>query len=102
LKAGHSWIAESAQVQLSLRVTDGRRSAGIGETLRTGRPVTVHVEVDGAPGTQTRVLNQTGVVHTGAGSVDYTTSPADSDWVRVEVRRGEQMVALTNPVFLRR
>jgi len=34
--------------------------------------------------------------------VQHTTSPAASDWIRVEVRRGEQMVALTNPVFLRR
>jgi hypothetical protein len=64
--------------------------------------VTVHVEVDGVPGTQTRVIDQTGVVHTGEGSVQHTTNPAASDWIRVEVRRGEQMVALTNPVFLRR
>ena len=100
LKAGRNWIAESTEVQLSMTVTDGRHRAELGETLRTSRPVTVQVETKGAPGTEVRVIDQTGIRHRDQESATWTTSPADSDWVRVEVRRGDQMVALTNPVFL--
>jgi hypothetical protein len=33
-------------------------------------------------------------------TLGWTTTPAASPWVRAEVRRGDAMVALTNPVFL--
>jgi len=44
--AGHSWIAGSPSVGLSLEARAGERGAGIGERLDTrGRPALVRVEV---------------------------------------------------------
>ena len=115
LRAGHNWIAESADVRVSLRVADGMASAGIGETLTAspGRPVTVEVDVAGAPGCVIRFCTQLGscyeqtVPSSGRARVSWQSMPRHTDWVRLEVRRPEPtettmdtMVALTNPVFI--
>ncbi|AHH93679.1 CehA/McbA family metallohydrolase [Kutzneria viridogrisea] len=113
LRAGRNWIAESARVELELTASDGRRHAGIGERLRTSRAVEVAVRVGGVPGTSVRLLTPAGVVHTepvpdsGTAVARWTTTAAESAWVRAEVRRpvatattADTMVALTNPVWL--
>ncbi|WP_290061748.1 CehA/McbA family metallohydrolase [Amycolatopsis solani] len=117
LKAGRSWLAESAAVQLDFTVSGGGRTAGIGERLPlgTGEPVTVRAVVGGVPGTTVTFLDQLGPEHTetvgdaGAATVTWTTYPRYSRWVRVEVRRPSggpnttqpnAMVALSNPIFL--
>ncbi|MEQ0559885.1 CehA/McbA family metallohydrolase [Amycolatopsis sp. NEAU-NG30] len=112
LKAGRSWLAESAAVQLDFTVSGGGQQAGIGERLPagTGTPVTVEAVVGGVPGTTVTILDQLGPQHTepvgdsGAATVRWTTYPRYSRWVRVEVRRPSgglnAMVALANPIFL--
>jgi hypothetical protein len=114
VKAGRTWLAESAQVQLQFTAGDGTKQAGIGEQLATGSgtPITVEVTVAGAPGCVVRVYNQDGpqwiqpVGPTGAATIRWTTQTRYSDWVRAEVRRPvptattpDTMVALTNPIF---
>jgi hypothetical protein len=114
-RAGRTWIAESAQVQLEFTATDGDRRAGIGERLSagTGTPITMKVTVSGVPGTSVRLLNQNGpqlvapVGAEGKATVEWITQTRYSQWVRAEVRRPvptattpDTMVALTNPVFL--
>ncbi|HEX4221938.1 MAG TPA: CehA/McbA family metallohydrolase [Pseudonocardiaceae bacterium] len=117
LRAGHNWLAESADVRVSLRCTDGTASAGIGDTLTaasSGTPVTVEVDVAGAPGCLVRFSTQLGrryeqtVPAGGRTRISWQTMPRHTDWVRLEVRRPEPtettvdtMVALTNPVFIR-
>ncbi|WP_410564879.1 CehA/McbA family metallohydrolase [Amycolatopsis sp. cmx-4-61] len=117
LKAGRSWLAESASVQLDFTVSGGGTTAGIGERLAagTGTPVTVKAVVAGVPGTTVTFLDQLGPEHTepigdsGAATVTWTTYPRYSRWVRVEVRRPSggpnttvpnAMVAMSNPIFL--
>lgn len=115
LRLGRLWMAESAAVQLALTAAAAGRSAGIGGRLRVrpDEPVSVRLEVRGAPGHLVRLLTDLGqVLETrlpdGApGTVDWTTTPQRSAYVRAEVRRPEPtpttpdtMVALTNPVFL--
>jgi predicted metal-dependent phosphoesterase TrpH len=117
LKAGRSWLAESAQVSLGFTASAGGRIAGIGDRLRadTATPVTVQVTVGGVPGTTVSILDQLGVEHSetvgasGTATVSWTTSTRYSRWVRAEVRRpsgspnttvANAMVAMTNPIFL--
>jgi hypothetical protein len=115
LRAGHNWIAESADVRVSLRVTDGPASAGIGDTLAasTGTAVTAEVDVAGAPGCVVRFRTQLGcryeqtVPASGRARISWQSMPRHTDWVRIEVRRPEPtettvdtMVALTNPAFI--
>jgi hypothetical protein len=119
LRAGHSWLAESAAVSLSFSVSAGDRTAGIGERLSadTGTPVTVEVQVGGVPGTAVIIYDQLGPEHTetvpasGTATVQWTTYPRYTRWVRAEVRRQSggpnttltnAMVAMTNPIFLGR
>ncbi|WP_325049375.1 CehA/McbA family metallohydrolase [Saccharopolyspora rhizosphaerae] len=102
LQRGRSWLAESAEVQLAFSASAGGRRAGIGETLAvaTGEPVDFEVSVDGVPGTEVRILDQLVVEHTAAGSTRWRTYRRYTRWARVEVRRGDTVVAMTNPVFL--
>lgn len=117
LKAGRSWLAESAAVSLSAAASGGGRTAGIGERLSvdTGTPVTIEVEVGGVPGTTVAIYDQLGPEHTetvpasGAATVRWTTYPRYTRWARVEVRRPSggpnttmpnAMVAMTNPIFI--
>ncbi|MET9445708.1 CehA/McbA family metallohydrolase [Streptomyces cinerochromogenes] len=123
LRAGRSYVAESRHVSLAFSVTadgGGRagEEAGIGERLAVGydTPVTVRLEVSGAPRCSVRLVTDQGVMFTGeplpgsgAGTVEWRTTPARAAYVRAEVRHETApgpvpgaMAAFTNPVFLGR
>jgi hypothetical protein len=116
LKAGRSWLAESASVDLAFEASGAGRTAGIGErlTLADGAVVTATLTVAGAPGASVRFHTDQGRVldrplpAAGAGTVSWSTTPRVSAYVRAEVRRADPaaplgvMVAMTNPVFLGR
>ena len=116
VRAGRSWLAESAAVDLTFTATGGGRTAGIGERLAVadGAAVTVSLTVTGAPSGLVRLITDEGQLFAqflpadGAGTVTWTTTPRQSAYVRAEVRRLEaafpqgRMLALTNPVFLGR
>ncbi|MCS0600331.1 CehA/McbA family metallohydrolase [Streptomyces sp. LP11] len=117
LRAGRSYVAESRAVSLDLSVSaESGEQAGIGERLAVpgGTPVTVRLAVSGAPRCAVRLVTDQGVLYTGdplpvsgAGVLEWRTSPARSAYVRAEVRHATAlgpvpgaMAALTNPVFL--
>lgn len=129
IRAGRSWIAESAQVRLDLTVTGAGRTAGIGERLRlaSDQPVVVRAEVGGVPNAVVRFVTDEGQVQqvsldaSGSGTVTWTTTPSLAAYVRAEVRHPKAdgtpgngnrygttelplgpMAAMTNPVFLGR
>ncbi|MER5888487.1 CehA/McbA family metallohydrolase [Streptomyces sp. NPDC001941] len=118
LRAGRSYVAESAAVTLALTAADGRGGrAGIGERLgaREGDPVTVALEVSGAPGCTAHLVTDQGTLHSeplpasGAGTVSWRTTPRNATYVRAEVRHPAvapplpgAMAGFTNPVFLGR
>ncbi|MGA5100841.1 CehA/McbA family metallohydrolase [Streptomyces lavendulocolor] len=116
LRAGRSYVAESAAVSLALSATGGRGvRAGIGDRLAVpaGTPVTVRLDVTGAPGCTVRFVTDQGTLHTvalpasGTGTATWTTTPAYAAHVRTEVRHPAAvpglpgaLAAFTNPVFL--
>ncbi|MGW1542519.1 CehA/McbA family metallohydrolase [Streptomyces sp. NPDC002309] len=117
IRSGRSYVAESRHVSLSFTVSGGRaRHAGIGERLEVDRdtPVTVRLEVSGAPRCVVRLVTDQGALHTsaplpasGAGVVEWRTTPAHAAYVRAELRHEAvlpplpgAMAAFTNPVFL--
>ncbi|MFI5756145.1 CehA/McbA family metallohydrolase [Streptomyces sp. NPDC051569] len=116
IRAGHSYVAESAKVSLAFGATGGRgEHAGIGDRLRAGAdtPVTVRLEVTGAPGRTAHFVTDQGTPHTvtlpasGAGTVEWRTTPSYATYVRAEVRHAPTvpglpgaLAAFTNPVFL--
>ncbi|PKW09316.1 hypothetical protein SAMN05428944_3529 [Streptomyces sp. 1222.5] len=117
LRAGRSYVAESRAVSLAFTVTaEGGARAGIGERLTApaGAPVTVRLEVHGAPRCSVRLVTDQGVVLTGdplpvsgAGVVEWRTTTAHAAYVRAELRHEAAagplpgaMAAFTNPVFL--
>lgn len=119
IRAGRSYVAESAKVELSFRASGGRgEHAGIGERLRVDRdtPVTVRLEVTGAPRCTVRFVTDQGVLHTsaplpvsGSGVVEWRTTPSYAAYVRAELRHEAAagpvpgaLAAFTNPVFLGR
>jgi len=107
IRAGHTWIAGSPAVELSLHVTAADRAAGIGERLEThGRPAVVRAVVGGVPSGTVTFHTDRGTAHretlTGDRlSIEWQTSAEESASVRVEVRHpGGHAAALTNPVTL--
>jgi hypothetical protein len=108
IRAGRSWISESAAIELSLTASAAERSAGIGEQLETcDEPVLVRVEISGVPWGTVSFHTDRGTAHgeslptDGSASVEWRTSAEESAFVRIEVRRsGKYMAALTNPVIL--
>ena len=119
IRAGRSYVAESKNVSLSFTATgDKGRHAGIGERLEVGpdTPVTVRVEVSGAPRCTVRIVTDQGVLLTsdplpvtGSGTVEWRTTPACAAYVRAELRHETAvgplpgaLAAFTNPVFLGR
>lgn len=108
IRAGRSWIAGSAAVDLSLHACAGDRSAGIGELLETrGESAVVRAVVSGVPSGTVSIHTDRGTVHReslpgdGPGSIEWRTSAEESAFVRLEIRHpGQQMAALTNPVIL--
>ncbi|MFI1764144.1 CehA/McbA family metallohydrolase [Streptomyces sp. NPDC020800] len=117
LRAGRSYVAESRQVTLDLTAgtAEGGR-AGVGERLAVpaDTPVTVRLEVSGAPRCSVRFVTDQGVLFTGdplpvagQGVVEWRTTPAYAAYVRAEVRHETALgpvpgalAAFTNPVFL--
>jgi hypothetical protein len=95
VRAGRSWLAESAAVDLSFGASGGGRTAGIGERLGVadGAAVTVSLTVSGAPSGLVRFVTDEGQLFAqflppdGAGTVTWTTTPRQSAYVRAEVRR---------------
>lgn len=108
IRAGRSWLAESAAVEMSLTVSAGSHSAGIGERLTTGgEPAVARAEVRGVPSGTVSFHTVQGKVHraslsaTGAGAVQWDTSAEESAFIRIEVRHPEgHMAALSNPIIL--
>ncbi|MFB7744160.1 CehA/McbA family metallohydrolase [Streptomyces sp. NPDC056132] len=116
LKAGHSYVAESAAVSLSFSVSGGHgQHAGIGERLRAGadEPVTARLEVTGAPGCSASFVTDQGTLYTtqlpasGTGTAEWGTTPSYATYIRAEVRHAPvtpglqgPLTAFTNPVFL--
>ncbi|MGW2459204.1 CehA/McbA family metallohydrolase [Streptomyces sp. NPDC001761] len=117
LRAGRSYVAESRHVSLAFSATaEGGERAGIGERLAVGHdtPVTVRLEVSGAPRCSMRFVTDQGVLCTGGplpvsgtGTLEWRTTPDRAAYVRAELRHETAfgpvpgaMAALTNPVFL--
>ncbi|MEU4407717.1 CehA/McbA family metallohydrolase [Streptosporangium sp. NPDC023963] len=108
IRAGRSWIAESATIELSLMASARDRTAGIGERLDTGDgPAVVRVDVRGVPSGTVSFHTDRGKVYReslpvdGSGSLEWRTSAKESAFVRIEVRHpGGHMAALTNPINL--
>ncbi|GHI06968.1 phosphoesterase [Streptomyces cellostaticus] len=119
LRAGRSYVAESRNVSLAFTATAaGGRQAGIGERLAVpdDTPVTVRLEVSGAPRCSVRFVTDQGVLFSsgplpvsGEGAVEWLTTPAYAAYVRAELRHETALgpvpgalAAFTNPVFLGR
>ncbi|MEO3869874.1 CehA/McbA family metallohydrolase [Nonomuraea sp. B12E4] len=108
IRAGRSWIAESASVELSLHVSAGEGSADIGGWLDTrGGPARVRVDVRGVLSGTVSFHTDRGTVHraslpgNGSGVLEWRTSAEESAFVRIEVRHPNgHMAALTNPIIL--
>jgi predicted metal-dependent phosphoesterase TrpH len=103
LRGGHSWIAESAAVELSFTARAGDRSAGIGERLTTGgEAVVARVEVHGVPDGVVSFHTERGQAHfEKSGRIEWPTTADESGFIRVEVRHPDGgMAALTNPIIL--
>ncbi|MFJ9247858.1 CehA/McbA family metallohydrolase [Streptomyces sp. NPDC101776] len=108
IRAGRSWIAGSADVELSFEVSAGAQRVCIGGQLESGAgPVVARVGVRGVPSGVVSLHTGAGKVHVaslsaaGVGAVEWRTSARESAFVRVEVRHpGGSMAALSNPVTL--
>lgn len=107
-RGGHSWLAESSEVDLAFTATLDDVSGECGDRVPSGEgdQVAVRLSAGGVAGCVATLL--------GPGSTTYGTAAADpsgrlvlestvpggTPFVRAEVRRGSAMVALTNPIFL--
>ncbi|MFF1839923.1 CehA/McbA family metallohydrolase [Streptomyces sp. NPDC058231] len=108
IRAGRSWIAESAAVEVSLTATAGGHLAGVGGHLETfGARAAVRARICGAPSATVSFHTDLGTVHRtslpghGAGTAEWLTTARDSAFVRIEVRHPDRnMAALTNPIIL--
>ncbi|MFJ5228993.1 CehA/McbA family metallohydrolase [Kitasatospora sp. NPDC088391] len=115
VRAGRSWIAESAAVELEFTATAAGRTALVGDRLATGgHPVDLAVRVFGVSGVSgvsgvadplVRFHTVRGRAHAApapaGGTVRWTTDARESAFVRVEVRRPDgRPAALTNPILL--
>jgi hypothetical protein len=120
IRAGNSWIAESAAVQLAFSAAGPRgEHAGIGERLQVAADteVTVRLEVSGVPAESlVRLLTDegqtVGVPLPASGVLEWSTSAAHAAYVRAEVRHPAAAggvpglpgpaAAITNPIWLGR
>ncbi|MFJ9629073.1 CehA/McbA family metallohydrolase [Streptomyces sp. NPDC101175] len=117
LRAGRSYVAESKDVSLAFTATGPKgEHAGIGGRLAVARdaPVSLRLEVTGAPGCTVRLVTDQGVLRTGdplpaegSGTVEWRTTPAYAAYVRAELRHQAvagplpgALAAFTNPIFL--
>ncbi|UXY28193.1 CehA/McbA family metallohydrolase [Streptomyces sp. HUAS TT20] len=119
IRAGRSYVAESASVRLAFTATGGRaRQVGIGERLDVDpdTPVTVRLEASGTPRCTVNFVTDQGVLKTsgplpvtGSGVVEWRTTPSYAAYVRAELRHETAagplpgaLAAFTNPIFLGR
>lgn len=108
IRAGRSWIADSADMDVSFTAHADGRVAGVGERLAThGEHVEVHAAVRGIPAgtvsfhTDRGKVHQTPIPGDGAGAVQWDTTADHSAFVRIEVRHANgHVAALTNPIIL--
>lgn len=114
LRAGRSYISESAQASLELTVSAGGLVAGPGESVPVGAgPVVVKAVVAGVPGSVITFHTASGQVAAGVvpasgnGTLVWRTRGNAVGFVRVEVQRPRPtpttlttMVLLSNPVWL--
>ncbi|RII11845.1 hypothetical protein DSC45_28435 [Streptomyces sp. YIM 130001] len=117
LRKGRSYVAESASVSLEFSAAGGRgRHAGIGGRLDVApdEPVSVRLDVKGAPGCTLHLVTDQGTLFTGpalpdsgTGSAQWSTTAQYASYVRAEVRHAPTaeglpgaLAAFTNPVFL--
>lgn len=117
IRRGRSYVAESKSVELTFTAAGGRGShAGIGGRLPVApdTPVTVRLDIKGAPGCTPRFITDQGVLHTGptlpasgTGTLEWRTTPSYAAYVRAEVRHPPTtpplpgpLCAFTNPIFL--
>ena len=121
IRAGRSWLAESAELDLSFEVTGPRgQHAGIGERLTApaDAEVVARLTVSGAPaGGTVRLWTDEGemlsatVPDSGRADVSWRTTPSLAAYVRAEIRHRPAdeaaelpgaMAAMTNPIWLDR
>ncbi|MEU9363343.1 CehA/McbA family metallohydrolase [Streptomyces avermitilis] len=117
IRAGRSYVAESKSVSLSFSAAGPRgEHAGIGGRLRVAgdAPVTVRLEVTGAPRCSARFVTDQGVLFTsavlpvsGSATVEWRTTARYAAYVRAELRHEAALgplpgplAAFTNPIFL--
>ncbi|MFI0937836.1 CehA/McbA family metallohydrolase [Streptomyces sp. NPDC021020] len=118
IRAGRSWIAENADVQLGLTASGPRgQHAGIGERLAVGPQdaVTVSLTVSGVPADALlRLVSDEGQVFAAplpaSGTVTWQTTASLAAYVRAEVRHPAPAgtpaglpgpaAAITNPIWL--
>nr|WP_247672872.1 hypothetical protein [Micromonospora sp. C51] len=108
LKAGRSWIAGSAAVDVAFAAASGDRVVGVGERLDSGgEPIEVRLRVSGVPFGVVSLHTERGTVlrerlpADGEGTVRWRTAAREGGFVRAEVRHPDRrMAALTNPVIL--
>nr|WP_317454166.1 CehA/McbA family metallohydrolase [Streptomyces sp. TRM68416] len=117
IRAGRSYVAESRHVSLAFTASDEHgEQAGIGGRLETAAdtPVTVRLEATGAPRCTVRFVTDQGALFTsaplpvsGAGVVEWRTTPSYAAYVRAELRHETAIgplpgapAAFTNPIFL--
>ncbi|HEU5038641.1 MAG TPA: CehA/McbA family metallohydrolase [Nocardioides sp.] len=106
-RGGHSWIAESSDVDLHLTATLDDVSGECGDRVPSdaGQQVAVHLDATGVDGCVATLLGPGTAVYGTAAAVDGAIT-LDVDvrggtaFVRAEIRRNKDMVALTNPIFL--
>lgn len=123
LREGRSWIAESADIELTFSASlPGCAAVGIGGRVESGEAelVDVHLVVDGVPDGDLMLVTDQGVVRrvrcdpAGHGDLHWQTTAARSSYVRAEVRYAptagydpetalpSAMAAMTNPIWLGR
>jgi hypothetical protein len=114
LRRGRCYLAESSAVSLALKASGGDgMTAGPGETLtaQPDTPLTIAAEVTGATQSSLAIITHGGCVgrvktdDRGAARLRWDCMAGEARFARVEVRRRAtfpSMVALSNPVWLRR
>lgn len=108
LVGGHSYIVESKDITVDIKAVSGSHEVIPGERLERppNAPVEVQLTIRGAPGSEVTFHTQDSIVKTDSVSdtrqrITYETTAKASEFVRVELRNGnEDMMALTNPIFL--
>ncbi|MGQ0504235.1 MAG: CehA/McbA family metallohydrolase [Myxococcaceae bacterium] len=112
VKRGHSYLAASKDISLSLSAVGPSGWAEIGETLTVSPKDTVRViaHVSGAPNASVSLITQAGSVETlvldsaGTRTFGWNRAAGELSHVRIEVRdpaNASAMLALSNPIFFR-